>query len=182
MEFDNNARDLRPESGRRGRLRRTADEVAALAELEDAALVALCLEHDEDAWREFMRRHEPTLRRNARGAIGYHLRTILDSDALDDVIGAFYLRIIERDMLKLREWHEREGKGRLVALLTFICNGIALDHARHAYDGRVACEKAVDRRVQADRDPNRGATWFAIEDRSTRAPIKQRRNRKCADE
>jgi hypothetical protein len=42
--------------------------------------------------------------------------------------------------------------------------------------------KAVDKRRDADSDPNRGATWFAIEDRNMRDPIKKRRNRKSRDD
>lgn len=181
MTLENNARKCSTDA-RRPAPRRSAEEVAELGQIEDAALIGACLERDEDAWREFIRRYEPTLRKNARGAIGYHLRTILDSDALDDVMGAFYVRMLERDMFKLRQWHGRERKGCLLALLTVICNGIAIDQARHAYDGTQAYDKAIDRRREADRDPNRGGMWFAIQDRATRDPIKKRRNRKCADE
>lgn len=181
MTLNNDLRKFNVSTRRRTRTR-TESEIAELAQLEDAALVALCLERDEHAWREFMRRYEPTLRANVRGTISYALRKALGSDAIDEVMGDFYVRILERDMLKLRNWHAAERKGAVMALLTMICNGIAIDHARHAFDDMAGRCRAVDKRREADRDPNRGAMWFAIEDRNTREPIKKRRNRKSSDD
>jgi hypothetical protein len=40
----------------------------------------------------------------------------------------------------------------------------------------------VDKKREADLDPNRGATWLEIESRNMRDPIKKRRNRKSRDD
>lgn len=171
-----------PSSTRRRACKRTVEEIAELAQLEDAALVGLCLERDEHAWREFVRRYEPALRATVRKTISRALRTVLDSDAIEDMIGDFYVRVLERDMLKLRKWHGAERKGEIMALLTMIANGIAIDHVRHAFDCMTGRNNAVDKRREADRDPNRGAMWIEIESRTFRDPIKKRRNRKCRDD
>lgn len=160
----------------------TADRLSELRQLEDVALVELCLERDEAAWREFVRRYEPALRGEARKVISKALRTIMHSDAMDDVMQDFYLRILERDMHKLRFWHQGNRKAEIMTWLTMIANGIAIDHARRAFDRMSGCTKAQDKRREADRDPNRGAMWIEIEDRNMRDPVKKRRNRKSRDD
>lgn len=153
------------------------------AQLEDTALVARCVAGDSGAWRAFMERFDVTLRRNATRAIGFAWN-VLPSDAIDDVMGAFYLRMLENNMRTLANWHQGGCKGRLAALLTFICNGIAVDHARAARRARHWERRAHEEngRGKSDTDPNRGATWLAIQDRNTRDRIKRTRNRKDADE
>lgn len=181
MTFNKAIRSL-PRAPRRSTPTRTPTEIAELAQLEDSALVALCLERDEHAWCEFLRRYDAPLRARARGKIGYALRNRLDSDALDDVMGAFYVRMVEQDMVKLKQWQSKERKGPLIVLLTMICNGIAMDHARLAFNDADARCKAVDKAREADRDPNRGGMWFAMQERNGRDRIKKGRTRLDRDE
>ena len=166
--------------------RRRTEECAPsdteLKELEDDALLALCLERDQAAWREFTRRFEPALRKQVFKVVSNALKTILDSDAVDDVIGELYVDILEADMRKLRFWHEGNRKAAITSWLTMIANGIAVEHIRRAYVRMSGKESYVDKQREADLDPNRGATWIEIESRNMREPIKKRRVRKSRDD
>lgn len=153
-----------------------------LRQLEDEAVLAMCLERDQAAWREFTRRFEPALRKQVFKVVSNSLKTILDSDAIDDVIGEFYVDILEADMRKLRFWHEGNRKAAITSWLTMIANGIAVEHIRRAYVRMSGKSGYVDKKREADLDPNRGATWIEIESRNMREPIVKRRNRKSRDD
>jgi hypothetical protein len=142
-----------------------------LRELDETALVRRLLTSDPAAWREFMRRYDSELRGQVAGTLSEAMRSILDSDAVDDVIGDLYLRIINRNMRKLRFWaSSRSGTYTLRRWLGLLANGIALNHIRDAVLRGGASFDADDedeyhdrrkKRNGPDADPNRGAAWIA---------------------
>ena len=61
------------------------------------------------------------------------MRLVVDSDAIDDVMGDFYLCVVQNDMRKLRVWLGG-GQSSLVRWLAVIARGIAIDHIRYAFN------------------------------------------------
>ena len=176
MLFMQNARKARRSPARRP----TQDELDVLRQLADPELIRLCLLQDEAAWCEFTRRFDALLRKRISNRRG--VRTVLDSDAADDVIGDLYVRILGNDMAKLRQWHASPARGSLIGLLSTIAGGIAVDHIRHKLTGVESAVGLGDWQRERDKDPNRGADWFAIEERNMRDPIKKRRKRLSKDD
>ena len=158
----------------------TPGDRQAVSQLRDPELIARCLMDEAAAWCELFERYHDRLKKRVSNRRG--VRTVLASDGVDDVLGDLYLRILENDMEKLRAWHEGTPRGSLLALLTKIANGIAVDHIRHAIAGSEASAELGDRQSQRDADPNRGADWYAIQERNMRDPIKRKRNRKSKDD
>jgi hypothetical protein len=167
-----------------------------LAEIDDTALVALLLTKNEAAWRELVRRYEPVLRGQVGRTLARAMRQVLDSDAVDDVIGDLYLHVLENDMMKLRVWARGQRAGTLAAWLGLLANGIAIDHVRAAFlrravslDGEDASEEHEERKQRQgrDADPNRGGAWLGAERAAhigleSDEPAKRRRKRKSRDD
>jgi hypothetical protein len=164
------------------------DDGAALAALDDAALIALLVQRDEGAWCEFVRRNDDELRGIAGKRLWKAMRAVLDSDAVDDVIGDLYLHLLKRDMRCLQLWVARAAPvpqekrhESLMSWMVVLINGIAVDHIRAAllrvvasFDGDDDGDDDDDddddeprdrRRERNERDanPGRGAYWVAVE-------------------
>lgn len=110
-------------------------------QLDDAALVEEMLRRDEDAWREFVRRHEPVLRQRIQGALR-RMTQALGSDAVDDVVGDFHLRLIERDMRPLRDWFGGSRRIPLDAWLWMIASALLNNHLRRALNEEATIDNA----------------------------------------
>lgn len=80
------------------------------------------LARNQRAWAELVRRHEPAIRDAVR-------EIVCDSDDVDDVVGAFWLRMLERDMRWLRAFAPDNGTD-LCAWLSIHAAQIANDHRR----------------------------------------------------
>jgi hypothetical protein len=140
----------------------TTDENIEYARLDDGALSVALLTHDEAAWREFVRRYEPVLRHQVGRVLGRAVRQVLDSDAIDDVIGDFYADILDDNMRKLRIWIDGPRIAQLGSWLAMIASQIAVEHIRRAFTERGSRAIATDDDVRDD-DPTRGAGWIEAE-------------------
>ena len=155
--------------------------------LDDEALTEMLLRRDQTAWREFVHRFEPLLRFQIGKTLASAIHTLLDSDAIDDVIGDFYLDIVEADMGKLRYWLHGNRRASLRSFLGLVSTQIAIEHIRRACVRFTASVEKLGRdenrkREQQDADPNRGGQWLAIQERVLGEPVKQKRNRRSNDD
>jgi len=155
--------------------------------LDDDALTEMLLRRDEQAWREFVQRFEPLLRFQVGKTLASAIHVLLDSDAIDDVIGDFYLHIVEDDMDKLRYWLHGNRQGALRSFLGKVATGIAIDHIKYALVRFTASVEKLGRdenrkREQRDADRNRGGQWLEIQDRVLGDPVKKKRKRRSNDD
>jgi hypothetical protein len=162
-------------------------DVPTIEVLDDEALAEMLLRRDQAAWREFVHRFEPLLRFQVGKTLASAIHVLLDSDAIDDVIGDFYLDIVEADMHKLRYWLFGNRKASLRSWLGKVSTQIAIEHIRRACVRFTASIEKLGRdeqrkREQCDADPKRGGQWLAIQERILGDPVKQRRNRKSNDD
>jgi DNA-directed RNA polymerase specialized sigma24 family protein len=145
--------------------RSTASHADVLQLLPEGELLDLVLARNENAWREFVRRYDGVLRGCARKTMDKAMQSILDSDAIDDVLGDFYLSLVDNDMRKLRRWANGSRKAKLETWLVMIVCGIAIDHIRRAFSEWRAVDAATAQHVAAEResDARRGADWIVAE-------------------
>jgi hypothetical protein len=104
--------------------------VVAVKDWTDRELLTACLQNDNRAWQELMRQYDGPL----RGVVYKRLLHSLDrlpSDYRDDVMGAFYLKLIERNMSALRSFNWEKGTA-LFKWLSFIVVQCAVDYLREA--------------------------------------------------
>lgn len=163
------------------------DQPPTIEVLDDEALTEMLLRRDQAAWREFVQRFEPLLRFQVGKTLAGAIHVLLDSDAIDDVIGDFYLDIVEADMEKLRYWLHGNRQAALRSFLGKVATRIAIDHIKYALVRFSASVEKLGRdenrkREQHDADPNRGADWIAIQERVLGEPVKKKRNRKSKDD
>ena len=137
--------------------RSTSTLPAPYRELDDVALAEAMVERDDAAWREFVHRFDPPLRRLIARTMARAMRLALDSDALDDVMGDFYLAVVENDMRKVRAWLGGARQAALVRWLGLIARGIAIDHIRLAFNHQTD-RISLDDEDKAG-DPTRAATF-----------------------
>jgi excisionase family DNA binding protein len=93
--------------------------------LDDDALLVRVLERDEHAWRELERRFSGQLRDAALAATDPQL----EDQEIDDVIADFWLRLIERDMQRLRSYDARR-RTPLATWLALRVSQVAYERAR----------------------------------------------------
>lgn len=97
--------------------------------LSDEELLQAVLARDEPAWREFVRRFTQPL----RDAIQAATDETLSEQEHGDVIGEFWLRLLERDMARLRAFNPSRGTP-LTTWLGLRVSQVAYEHARRAGD------------------------------------------------
>ncbi len=85
---------------------------------DDSALLERVLARDARAWRDFVREHEPVLREI--------VREFGDIDEVDDVLGDFWLLLLEDDLRRLRS----VGGADLGRWLAMFVAQVAANHAR----------------------------------------------------
>lgn len=90
----------------------------SLAKLDESSLLAAVISNDQRAWSELVRRYQPALRDVVRDIVE------IESE-IDDVIGAFWLQMVEDDMRWLRAF----TPGRNASLLNWLT--IHLPHLAH---------------------------------------------------
>jgi excisionase family DNA binding protein len=93
-----------------------------LAKIDDSELLRAVLASDQRAWSELVRRFEPALRQIVREIIG-------DDSEADDIVGAFWLRMVEDDMRWLRAFTPSCGAS-LVNWLTIHVSNVAHEQSR----------------------------------------------------
>ena len=148
--------------------------------LTEGALLDAVLRRDNLAWQEMLRRYDPMLRRVVRRRLARALRTVLPSDAIDDVMGAFYLDLVEADMRKLRTWGDGPRKSKLSTWLTMIVCQIAVEHIRASYSRRRLPRQL--REENRDTDPNRGGAWIGELQSAGENTKRKRRTKTVEDE
>jgi hypothetical protein len=139
-------------------------EITINANSDDGVLTEGLLRQDPGAWREFKRRFDDFLRLEVKKAIGWAMRRFLPSDAIDEVMGDFYLSIVEGNMHKLRTWAGSSRTARLPSWLRMIVYQIAIDHARAARRrGRLRGGLRADVRAGVS-DENWGDAWIDMKE------------------
>ena len=104
----------------------------------DREVLDACIRGDERAWRELHRRYDKSLRAAAYKRLGQSLVERLPSDFRDDVMGDFWLKVLERDMADLRCFDWEAGKAlykwlaRLVGQCATDYAGTILDEPEYA--------------------------------------------------
>lgn len=94
----------------------------AITKLDDTTLLGAVVASDQRAWSELVRRYESALRDV--------VREIVDDEAeIDDVLGAFWLRMVEDDMRWLRAFSPSR-KASLLNWLTIHASHVAHEHSR----------------------------------------------------
>jgi hypothetical protein len=99
----------------------------------DREVLDACIRKDERAWRELHRRYDKPLRAAAYKRLGGSLVERLPSDFRDDIMGEFWLKVLERDMANLRcfDWSEGTALYKWFARLVGQC---ATDYAGEILD------------------------------------------------
>jgi hypothetical protein len=93
--------------------------------LDDGSLVERVIERDERAWRELVRRFDQPLR-----DVVAHATTAthqLESDEIDDVLGEFWLWLVEDNRKRLRTFDRSRGTS-VLTWLTFLVSHVAHEH------------------------------------------------------
>src|SRR5262249_4387795 len=115
--------------------RRAADSAAIeIKGWSDRALLDACIRKDERAWEELQRRYDDSLRGAAYKMLQPWHKSI-PSDFRDDILGAFYLKLVENDMAAVRSFDWEKGAALfkwfafLVAQSAIGYLGTELDHA-----------------------------------------------------
>jgi DNA-directed RNA polymerase specialized sigma24 family protein len=85
---------------------------------DDSALLERVLARDQRAWRDLVRRHEPRLRETIGESVAEH--------DVDDVLGDFWLLLLEDDLRRLRN----VGGDDLGQWLAMVAAQVAANHAR----------------------------------------------------
>lgn len=109
-----------------------AAAVMAVMDWADRELLTACLQNDNRAWQELMRRYDGPLRGVVYKRLLHSLER-LPSDYRDDVMGAFYLKLVERNMSALRSFNWEKGTA-IFKWLSFIVVQCAVDYLRTALD------------------------------------------------
>ena len=100
--------------------------VVAVREWTDRELLAACIQKDNRAWQELIRRYDDSL----RGAVYKQLASCIDrlpSDHRDDIMGAFYLKLVDHDMRALRCFDWQKGSA-LFKWFAFVVAQCATDY------------------------------------------------------
>ncbi len=156
-------RQRHPDAPFRRRIQRTAAQLEALS---DTRLIELCVECDEEAWREFRRRYEPALREQCLLIASHALKRLLDSDAVDDMMGDFYLRIVEANMHKLHFWLGSDRQASVSTWLGSIAYTIAKNYARGLKREHEAQAMFATFMREGMSGLRRAAVWGATQDRA----------------
>ena len=101
-------------------------------EWTDRELLIGCIQNVNDAWRELMRRYDAPL----RGVVYKRLKDSerrLPSDYREDVMGAFYLKLLENEMRALRCFNWEKGTA-IFKWFSFLVVQCAVDYFRDALD------------------------------------------------
>ncbi len=132
-------------------------ETVDLRTLDDKALLDAVLRRDGKAWRELVRRHEPVVRHQVGRVLARH-REVLPSDAVDDIVGDFYVGLMGGEMRKLRGYARSSRTAKLASWLGLLATQAAFRYLRRMYRNL-----AVPRVEDRDLDPNRGGEWLGRE-------------------
>lgn len=125
----------------------------------DAELMSGLLSRDEEAWSEFFTRFDPLLRRAVHRTLRGALQSMLDSDAIDDVLGDLYVELLERDMHKLRVWALSAQQASLRTWLSMLVAQVAIEHYR-----RAALRLCLPTRTWPPRsEAERANRWLAVD-------------------
>ena len=134
------------------------------ADSEDAVLIVGLLDRDSSAWREFKRRFDPLLRHQVRKTIGWAMREVLPSDAIEDVLGDFYLSILDNEMKRLRDWADGPRETKLPSWLRMRVTQVAVDHVRAAFRRLSMRDDLESDRDFGVSDENWGDAWLDVQD------------------
>lgn len=144
---------------------RNAESVAANT---DGDLASALIGGDEAAWRELRRRYEPGVRRQLGRMLMRAMKSVMPSDAIDDIVGDLYVRLLRHDKRALRRWANGPRTAALGTWIGAIASRIALNHIHQAFlRGAVSIDDDGDgdgvAMIDPDLDPGRGATFIGAE-------------------
>jgi len=105
--------------------------------VDEGTLIELVLARDARAWRELVRRYEPQVRGRVRRAVARAARSLGAPDLVDEIVGDYYLALLEHDMRRLARWARGPRTARLATWLTLIAGQVAANHLR----GRFRAER-----------------------------------------
>lgn len=124
----------------------------------EAELVEAMLRGEVEAWRHFVGRFEPKM----RASIAKELERLVDdasaSDAVDDIVGDYNLRLVERDMRTLRAWVGFARNVPLAAWLWMIAQALTKNYVRD--EKRARGEELDDVGAEAE---ERDRSWTTSE-------------------
>jgi hypothetical protein len=116
---------IRPQAG--------AGAITDVKALTDRELLSACIGNEPRAWRELHRRYDASLRGTAYKNLGQGLVDRLPSDWRDDVMGDFWLKLVERDMAPLRSFDWEKGTAIYKWFARLVCQ-CAFDYAGNILD------------------------------------------------
>lgn len=135
-----------------------ASPVATSRELKtDENLVASTVAGDQSAWREMMRRYDRALREAIRDAA---IDSLDDAD-VDDVMGDFWLSLVENEKRRLRSFNPSRG----AALLSWLTIQLIQDLRRREQKRSGEPEMvSLDLNGEPDTKPGRPSTMMRVEE------------------
>lgn len=109
----------------------TDDAGIEWAVLDDVALRDAALRRIGGAWRELVRRHGAAMRAGGRAGLFAHGGPT-DEDAVDEVVGRTWRRVIANDLQNLRDWEPQRGSlaARFFGLALRVAWGLARQERR----------------------------------------------------
>jgi DNA-directed RNA polymerase specialized sigma24 family protein len=137
--------------------------------LEDKALLRHVLLKSDPAWRELVRRFDPILRDHVRGWLTKYW---IMSDAVDETMGEFYLRLLANNMRRLRAFDPKRGR--------HLCSWLCLLAVHTIWDKwRQLIHQAAPPQIialdLADKSPTRGGRWLGFERSMCEPEVRRRR-------
>ena len=138
-----------------------AKTVAATGDVaSDAGLVANVVGGDQAAWREMMRRYDRPLREALADA---SLGPILDEADVDDVMGEFWLSLIEAEMRRLRAFNPARGAALLSWLTIQLIQDLRKREQKRSAEPDTISIDEVDE-IARTRRPLRPSTMMRVEE------------------
>ena len=123
----------------------------------DAALVSSTIAGDQAAWREMMRRHDVALREAIRDAA----ITSLDDADIDDVMGDFWLSLVDDGKRRLRSFNPSRGAALLSWLTIQLIQDLRKREQKWAQEPETV---SLDPNGEIDARPRRPSTMMRVEE------------------
>ncbi len=108
------------------------DVFRSIKDWGDHELLDACIANDQAAWRELVRRYDKSLRGVVYATLQPY-RKKLASDYRDDVMGAFWLKLVDNDKRAIRCFDWNAGKA-LFNWFSFLVSQCAIDYVRIELD------------------------------------------------
>jgi RNA polymerase sigma-70 factor (ECF subfamily) len=124
-----------------------------VTDVEEQQLLTAALGRSEAAWRRLREKYDGLIRHQVGKVIARHRDTVLSSDAVDEILARFYLKLVEHNMRRLRAFDPTRGM-RLASWLGFLATREACRFLRTAFRHAAVPIEELD-----EAEPARGARW-----------------------